>query len=802
MIPRLHSLRLLACALLSALAGGCAGLPRSDPTGERVFVWPKDQPAAAGVLAPSSAVVAPPVLTDPFFPQPPAVAAAPVATPGVVAGPAVTPASLAIAAPQDRVSITPERVLAPVGSEVVLKASICTAEGYTLADQRVEWMLGRNGVGQFVEVSGKGWFHPPLLPWNRPEKVDNYLAHGFTANGPLCIDRGTPNPADDVNINRGDAWISVTSPNEGTSYVTAYTPTVESWDQRKSAATIYWVDVQWTFPPPTVAGGGRAATLTTQVTRQSNGTPIEGWIVRYELAEGGGALAGGAGGQVVEVRTDANGNASVQATPTAAGAASTPVNIQLIRPAGFGEGDAPRLVVGTGSSVIQWGGSSPYFSPGASRPPAGATPSPTTPVPTIPDAAPLPTTPPGGVWGPPGGAGAGIPGASVSPGAIPNNPLPRPQLELTLSGDPQALAGGKATLTMRIRNVGAAPATNVRVVDQFDPGLTYPPQPNARRVEFNGIGTIAAGGEANHSIPFDVMQPGRLCHNVSVVSAENATDSKQFCLTAEQPPVEKVGAVRVLKEGPAQRIVGETALFRITVENTGEMPLVDIRVVDEYPTQFFQIQPPTDLGFQVVSGRIAWTIPRLEVGTKRSYEFQALCLASARPVLPKPPVRVTALTDPPTRAIPTAAEVDIEILPRQTTAPTSPPLGAAPSAPLKVEAAFSQRQPRIGSRATCQVAVVNSSGVDDQNVQLRIVIPPQLAVDVAATQSSANVQPTLVGDQLTFGPVAQLPPGARVLYTIEFNVVGPSEMAEIVADVRSRNVTQSSPTRTPIEIIR
>ena len=110
-----------------------------------------------------------------------------------------------------------------------------------------------------------------------------------------------------MNINRGDAWISVTSPNEGTSYVTAYMPTVESWDQRRSAATIYWVDVQWTFPPPTIAGSGRSVTLTTTVTRQTNGTPIEGWIVRYALADGGGALSGGGAGQVVEMRTDARG---------------------------------------------------------------------------------------------------------------------------------------------------------------------------------------------------------------------------------------------------------------------------------------------------------------------------------------------------------------------------------------------------------------------------------------------------------------------------------------------------------------
>jgi hypothetical protein len=286
---RAKSLRLaVACAWSCAWLAGCAGLPRIDPTGERVLIWPKDQPRVAAPLpAPSTTIVAPPVGTDAVFPAPPVIAppAATTITPGV------TPAALALAqVPQDKVTISPERILAPVNSEVVLKAAVCTTEGYTLSDQKVEWMLGRNGVGQFVEVSGKGMCHPPLLPWNQGKKIDNYLAQGWTASDDLCITRGTADPADDVNILRGDAWVTVTSPNEGTSHVTAYMPTVESWEQRRSSATIYWVDVQWNFPPPTVASDGRSATLTTTVTRQTNGTPIEGWLVRYELADGGGNL--------------------------------------------------------------------------------------------------------------------------------------------------------------------------------------------------------------------------------------------------------------------------------------------------------------------------------------------------------------------------------------------------------------------------------------------------------------------------------------------------------------------------------
>ncbi|HMP07223.1 MAG TPA: hypothetical protein PJ982_12800, partial [Lacipirellulaceae bacterium] len=310
--------RLAVWALVSLTAGGCTCLPRIDPSGERCCIWPKDEPRVASLTAAPTTVVAPPVGTDAVFPTPAMIATAPSTGPASLG---VTPATAALAqVPQDTVSITPQRILAPVGSEVVLKAHVCTTEGYTLADQEVEWMLGRNGVGEFVEVSGKGWLHPPLLPWNKPKKVDSYRATGWTAAGPLCITRGTADPADDVEINRGDPWVSVTSPNEGTSAVTAFMPTVETWATRRASAFIYWVDVQWVFPPANLAGTGRPEMLTTTVTRQTSGAPIEGWIVRYSLADGGGTLSGGGSGQVVEMRTDAQGRATVEVAPTASGA--------------------------------------------------------------------------------------------------------------------------------------------------------------------------------------------------------------------------------------------------------------------------------------------------------------------------------------------------------------------------------------------------------------------------------------------------------------------------------------------------
>src|SRR5262245_47246140 len=122
-------LTLSVCALWIT---GCAGLPRIDPTGERILIWPQNQPQL--VVPGTGSVQAPPVFTDPVFPHPalPAtVGAAPVAVPVVPAAPAAVVAPV-VTAPVDAMTITPDRVLAPVGSEVILRSGICTTEKFLL----------------------------------------------------------------------------------------------------------------------------------------------------------------------------------------------------------------------------------------------------------------------------------------------------------------------------------------------------------------------------------------------------------------------------------------------------------------------------------------------------------------------------------------------------------------------------------------------------------------------------------------------------------------------------------------------
>ena len=388
-------------------------------------------------------------------------------------------------------------MLAPIGSEVVLRAAVCGQDGYLKTNRRVEWMLDGRGTGEIVTVGNRHELDIFRRPRDTPRKLDNSYVIGTTSPFYKCIDRGTPDGSDDIQIRAGESWISVTSPVEGTSYVTAYMPSIDDWNGRTSRATIYWVDAEWTLPVSATLAPGERHTLTTTVARQSDGTPLEGWVVRYTVS-GGGAGLGYDAGTTSEVTTDANGRASVEVTPTDAQPGTTTVNVEVIRPAQTTIESSPRVTLGGGDVTLTWaaGGTT-----GTPMPPAGDTPIFTEPdvgggLPTIPD----------------GGFGGNQP------------PLGNQRADLDLRLNEATLGpyqtNGKVQFDATLTNRGDATARISKIVVNFDPGLTHPAAaPGAPYIKIEEPFELGPGeSEVLPALEFDIVGSGRQCISVNVES--------------------------------------------------------------------------------------------------------------------------------------------------------------------------------------------------------------------------------------------------------------------------------------------
>jgi uncharacterized repeat protein (TIGR01451 family) len=594
--------------------------------------------------------------------------------------------------------LSPSRMIAPVGSEVVLLAGLCGADGYFVTCQPVEWTLSQDSTGHFVEVGSQGrpWY--ARLVGRAPKKVSGSYATGTTSCATEVITRGTTDPNDDVSLLRGQTWISVTSASEGTSRVTCMARRVESWDHRKQTATIHWIDAQWVFPAPIVARAGQSHILATTITRRTSPAPVVGWKVRYEIVDGPPARLGVEGSSVAEVDTDAFGKAAVPIVGATTQPGVTRVRIQVIRPPAPGDGLA-RQVVGEGFVTVTWSASG--LAVAVAGPPTAEVDQKLTYQVNVSnpgdlaarDVLVIDELPPGlrFVGGTPSGyrqfgnrvewhlgeigprqaraltiecvaqtageithcvkarSGEGVEHESCAITRVISNAL-----QLQMTGPPTAVVGQEVTYNIVLTNRGRQPLTGLRLQDTYDPGFQHSiPSPIKRLV-----GPLAPGEERKLEVSFTIVRPGQLCHTLQITADGGHSAVQRACLTAHAAPAQPRPApqtqpapepeparpaarpeMTVEKTAPTQSRVGQTVEFRILVRNVGPVAITGIRIADEYPSS---LQPvAASLGRQVIERQIVWTVERLLPGESTERLVRCECVE----VNPNACNRVTVTAD-------------------------------------------------------------------------------------------------------------------------------------------------------------
>ncbi|HEX4130006.1 MAG TPA: hypothetical protein VHZ24_08180 [Pirellulales bacterium] len=428
--------------------------------------------------------------------------------------------------------ITPQTIVAPVGAEVVLKAAICDQHGLTTANEKVEWMIAPGGVGEFVALGENSWYDM-FLGAPLAKKVSSTYAVNATSSTYLCLNRGTPSHDDDVPVIKGQAWVTVSSPLEGLSRVTAYAPNVYGWDQRQRTATVYWIDACWNFPPAAINPAGTRQTLTTSVARQTSGSPQPGYRVRYEIldgppanllpggtqtvgynsAESGTQTAGFApeGSQIIEVPTDSLGQAHVDIVQTTAAPGTNHVSVQIIRP-GELSADGSRLAVATGSTQATWGS---------------------------------------------------------------------PSLFVRKTGPVQASVGSTMVYNVEVRNSGAGTLRGVTVTEQLPQGTTLvgsnpAARPGSGALMWN-FGDLSPGESRRIELSLRADRFGTINNCVTARAADGTTAQDCVTTTITAPSIDV--AVNV---NPAQATVGSRVTFTARVTNRGGDPARSLVIVERF----------------------------------------------------------------------------------------------------------------------------------------------------------------------------------------------------------------------------
>ena len=659
-----------------------------------------------------------------------------------------------------QLALYPRRLVAPVGQTVVLQAGICARDGYFLTDQPIEWSLSPDSVGSIVEVdrTDQGLLHH-LLHKPPVKKSGNY-AVGRTSIGPQILTRGNLNPTDDVRLRAGETWIRLSSTSEGATHLSAVAPTVTGWEQRKQDAIIHWVDGRWQFPAPAIGSYGGGHTLVTRVARATDGLPVEGWLVRYEIAGGTPAAFDLNGAQTMEVPTNSNGEAAITVIPQGDFQGTTQVNMQVIR-VGRTPSDLPRLPVGQGSTTITWAGD------------AGGTP-------------PLPSP--------------GVP----APGQGGTTPTNTPSLITRVTGPNTADVGASATYQVRVDNLGNGTAENVDLSCEIPNGMTYvdsSPQAsvfgNTLRWELGAIETSQARSvTVTYSI--DAGGQKQVCATARDAASEDATDCVVTDVRSTQPRI----SVRV--QGDSQARVGDQAHFDIFVRNESDTPIqrFDVNVTYD-PNALAHEMDSTGIGriskpVGYLGPRESWQPITLDLGVRSAgrrcftvevvadnsaSDREEVCIevqpqgAGAGGVPGGGGFNTPQLNSPPTQTNPPPLDLGGNALP-----------SVAEDLAVRVI-----RRGADGSNPNLSVYVVevtNVGNVADSNVVLQIRTPEGTRFENAYNPANVSVvrrDPN--GRDVDFSPVAALRAGESVSYQISV-----SRTATNVGTFQARVMSDRYPT--------
>ena len=180
----------------------------------------------------------------------------------------------------------------------------------------------------------------------------------------------------------------------------------------------------------------------------------------------------------------------------------------------------------------------------------------------------------------------------------------QPELSIKKQGPESVELGETATWRVTVANKGSADARNIIITDKLP--NAFEPTTQLRHT----LETLAAGEARMVKYSAKAVTQGKFENYVVATYEGGPVDSVDSKL-----PVKVVqSGIRVRKTGPEEAYVFKPEVFKITIENTGDTDLKNIRITDVLP----EGSSVADNGLGRVSGNaIGWMIPLLPVGSSQ-----------------------------------------------------------------------------------------------------------------------------------------------------------------------------------------
>jgi len=187
----------------------------------------------------------------------------------------------------------------------------------------------------------------------------------------------------------------------------------------------------------------------------------------------------------------------------------------------------------------------------------------------------------------------------------------QPKLDVVKKGPETIELGEIATWTVTVTNSGSAMATNVVVTDELPD--SFSPTTDLKQ----NIGNLSPGETKTVSYSAKAIKQGEFRNRATASydgSGPNGEGGSGASAESSVPISIVQSGIRVRKTGPAEGYVFKPVKYEITIENTGDTDLQNVRITDILPAR----SSVADNGGGRVSGdAIGWMIPTLPAGSSQ-----------------------------------------------------------------------------------------------------------------------------------------------------------------------------------------
>jgi len=314
----------------------------------------------------------------------------------------------------------------------------------------------------------------------------------------------------------------------------------------------------------------------------------------------------------------------------------------------------------------------------------------------------------------------------------------KPELTLRTSASPTVMAGDEVKLQIELSNPGTGVATGVMLLENIPEGLKHPA---GNSIEFE-VGNLAPGESRKLELTLTAAQAGRV-RNVLVAQADG---NLQVQDAVELEVIAPDLNVRV--EGPKRRYLDRPATYSVVIDNPGTASARDIQLSAHLPQGMKFVKANNAGQYDARTHTVIWGLEELPAGQAGAVELVALPLESGEQSL--------------------RAEVtgDQDLFDEDRHSVTIEGLVA-----LLFEVVDVNDPVEVGGQASYEIRVLNQGSKAASDVQVAVLLPPDMKPVAADGPTTHTVEP----GRVAFAPLGKLAPKADTTFHLKVQALRPGD---------------------------